>query len=56
MHLWELLGKGWRQPRNVRDLWNQGLVPVRAQLSSSPHPHDSPALVLSIKAWGGLPW
>ena len=26
MQLWELLSKGWRQPRNVRDLWNQGLI------------------------------
>lgn len=33
-----------------------GPYPVRAQLSLSPHPHDSPAPLLSIKAWGGLPW
>ena len=26
MQLWELLSKEWRQPRNVRDLWNHGLI------------------------------
>lgn len=54
MQLWPLLDKEWREPRNVRDLLNLGLTPVRAQLSSSPHPHDSPAPLLSAKAGGGF--
>ena len=55
MQLWELLSKGWRQPRNVRDLWNQGLILTEPSCPQVLIPMTAQRLCCQLKHGVGFP-